>query len=772
MFAQALPARRDNRELLKTDQSRGRTRPMSSEPQSPAPTNSPAANDFDRLASLYGIGASYNDFKGDPQQIATTTKAAILSVMGVEASDPRAIDAAIAQQDTVHWMRMLPAVIVATQGRPTTVEVSIPLGLKAKEAKWTVTLETGATRTGSIALSKLEVLEKGALDKRKFTRARLDLPADLPLGYHALTVGLDTGLSGDSRLIIAPATSFEPAAIRRGGRVWGIAVQLYSLRSARNLGVGDFRDLYDLVELAAPLGCGIVGLNPLHALMPANPSHISPYSPSSREFLNVMYIAIEDVPEFADCQPAQQLVRSPEFQQTAAKLRSTDVVDYVGVAGLKFPALKLLYEHFRATQLDADTSRAQAFRRHVEERGEPLQRHATFDALDAHWRLQGPQYWGWPSWPEEYRDPTSIAVNRFARERARDIEYFVYLQWLAEEQLTRAQTRARELGMPIGLYGDVAVGANPGGSETWANRHLYLQNASVGAPPDALALKGQDWGIPPQNPEELKAQRYEPFIVMIRNNMRPVAALRLDHAMTLFRLWWVPRGMSSAQGAYVHYPLDDLIAILALESHRNECVVIGEDLGTVPEEVRLAMERYRIYHYKVLLFERELSGKFKAPNQYVTHALATVTTHDLPTLRGWWESHDIELRDELNLYPSTQVKDEVHRSRAAERVSMMQALNEHGLWGWQEHEPLPEFSPALARAIQAYLGLSSSNIAMLQIEDLIGMTEAVNVPGTDQEHANWQRKVKLDTAEILARDDVKDMLVAMNKARRGLNPNR
>ncbi len=736
------------------------------------PSSESAGDPFERLATLHGIGASYHDFKGDLKHIGKTSKAAILNVLGVANDDDRAIDSAVSNHETVRWMRMLAPVFVANAGQPPLVDVSVPLALKASEIAWSITLESGEIRTGSIAFKKMAILERGALDEREFARVRLELPADLPLGYHSLNVTLDTGLTGESRLIIAPATSFEPASIRRGERAWGIAVQLYALRSNRNWGMGDFRDLRELVELAAPLGCGIIGLNPLHALMPANPAHISPYSPSSREFLNVLYIAIEDVPEFASCAEAQQLARGPEFQATAARLRETAAVDYPGVAALKFPALRLLYEHFRTRHLDADTPRAQAFRHHVEERGEPLQRHAIFDALDAHWRLQGPQYWGWPSWPEEYRDPTSIAVNRFARERARDIEYYVYLQWIAEEQLTSAQRRARELGMPIGLYGDVAVGANPAGSETWSNRHLYLQSASVGAPPDALALKGQDWGIPPQNPEELRAQRYDPFVIMIRNNMRPVAALRLDHAMTLFRLWWVPRGMTSAQGAYVHYPLDDLIAILSLESHRNECVVIGEDLGTVPEEVRLAMERYRIYHYKVLLFEQHPDGRFKAPNEYVEHALATVSTHDLPTLRGWWESHDIELRSRLNLYPSEEIKNDVHRSRAAERVNMMRALNDHGLWHWLEHEPLPEFSPALARAIQAYLGLSASNIAMLQIEDLIGMPDAVNVPGTDQEHANWQRKVALDTAEILRRSDVKDMLDAMNKARRRVNPNR
>jgi 4-alpha-glucanotransferase len=732
---------------------------------------SATSNSFDRLAALHGIGNSYHDFKGDLKYISGPSKAAILEAMGVATADDRAIDAAIGNQDTVHWMRMLPAATVVTVGEAAAVQISIPLALTAQQITWSITLEYGAERTGSSAVRDLKVLEQGALDERTFARVQLALPSDLPLGYHTLNVALDTGLTGESRLIVTPARSFEPESIQRGERAWGIAVQLYSLRSKRNWGMGDFRDLRDLVRLAAPLGCGIVGLNPLHALMPANPAHISPYSPSSREFLNVLYIAIEDVPEFATCTEAQQLVARADFQAQLEALRSTDVVDYVQVAQAKLAVLPLLYEQFRAEHVAHDTPRAQAFKHYAEERGEPLHRHALFDALDAHWRLQGPQYWGWPSWPEEYRDPASTAVNRFARERAQDVEYFVYLQWLAEEQLSASQRLARELGMAVGLYGDVAVGANPAGSETWSNRHLYLQNASVGAPPDALALKGQDWGIPPQNPEELRAQRYEPFIVMIRNNMRPVAALRLDHAMTLFRLWWVPRGMTSAQGAYVHYPLDDLIAILALESHRNGCVVIGEDLGTVPEEVRLAMERYRIYHYKVLFFERWPDGRFKRPEEYVTHALATVTTHDLPTLRGWWESHDIELRDRLNLYPSDEVKDSVHTGRAEERVSMMRALNEHRLWNWQEQQPLPQYSTALARAIHAYLGLSASNIAMLQIEDLIGMTDAVNVPGTDQEHANWQRKVVLDTEAIFARNDVKDMLAAMNRARRGENPN-
>jgi len=253
--------------------------------------------------------------------------------------------------------------------------------------------------------------------------------------------------------------------------------------------------------------------------------------------------------------------------------------------------------------------------------------------------------------------------------------------------------------------------------------------------------------------------------------MRAVAALRLDHVMSLFRLWWVPGGLTSAQGAYVHYPLDDLISILALESVRQRCLVIGEDLGTVPQEMSVAMQRYELNHYKVLLFEKEANGAFKVPAQYVRNSLATVTTHDLPTLRGWWESHDIALRERLNLYPNETLRDEVRRTRTQELPAMMHALVAQGLWHWQPSHGLPPYSPALARAIQSYLGLSQAKLVMIQIEDLIGMIDPVNVPGTDREHANWQRKVELDTLELLSRPDVSDIIDAINIARRGQNPN-
>jgi len=723
-----------------------------------------------QLAQLYGIADSYLDFRAQPKQVSLESQVAILAALGVDASDETAAQKAINEYHTRRWTGFLPPVVVVSEGQPISVPIAVPVELAAKKVDWSVTLENGEPRSGSAALAKLKTIEEAKVDNVSYRRVSLQLP-DLPLGYHQASFALDTGLQGTLRVVVTPRQCFEAHAIAEGKKLWGIAVQLYSLRADDNWGVGDFRDLRHLIRLCAPLGCGIIGLNPLHALMPANPAHISPYSPSNRQFLNVLYVSVEDVPDFAESEPARQRVADPKFQAMLKEVRATRNVDYVRVAAAKFEILSLLFKSFRSRHLAENTPRGQAFRQFQQLQGEPLRLHAVYDALDGHLRLQGPQYWGWPSWPEEYRDPTSSAVERFARERAEDVEYFQYLQWLAAEQLAAAQSTARELGMAIGIYGDVAVGANPAGSETWSNRHLYLQGASVGAPPDALALKGQDWGIPPQDPVELRTQQYEPFIGLVRNMMRYVAALRFDHVMTLYRLWWVPRGLLSKDGTYVHYPLADLIAILALESQRNHCIVIGEDLGTVPEAMTEAMEHYRAYHYKVLMFEQFDDGTFKRPEQYVPQAMAVVTTHDLPTLRGWWEGSDVTLRAQLDLYPSDELRQQAHDARVRDRASLLRALVAAGLWHWRDGEPLPTYSAALSRAVHAFIGLSSSNIALVQIEDLIGMTDPVNVPGTDTEHANWQRKVSASLADIFSSAETRDILAALDAARKGVNPN-
>jgi 4-alpha-glucanotransferase len=725
---------------------------------------------LDRVAAQYGLGTAYHDFRGELKAFSATTKAALLTAMGVDAGSRVALQQALAGSTSDSSIGLMPAVMVAQQGEACTIELALEAVQSTGSLAWKVQTEAGETFSGSVSTAALEVHASSTSSGRNTIRWQLDLLAQLPVGYHRLTLHTAAQAASEMRLIITPPRCYEPPALNGQSRLWGITLQLYTLRSANNWGIGDFGDLKEVIEWAAPLGCALVGLNPLHALMPADPAHNSPYSPSSRQFLNVLYVSLPAVPEYAGCEAILDFVKG-NGARTLALLRNAANVDYAGVAELKLYWLRVLHERFRTQELARDTARAMAFRQFVIEGGEPLHQHAVFDALHAHLRKQSNDNWGWPTWPQPFRDPGSIEVKQFARQHAIDIEFYLYLQWLATEQLADAGRYAQQQGMSLGLYGDVAVGVSAGGSETWSNPRLYVIGAGIGAPPDPLALKGQDWGIPPQNPRELEAQGYQPFIDLLRFNMRSVGALRLDHVMALFRQWWVPRGLLATEGAYVHYPLDDLVGILCLESHRHQCLIIGEDLGTVPDAVRAAMQRHAVAHYKVLLFEKDPEGRFKAPHAYERRALAAVTTHDLPTFRGWWQGADIDLARRLDLYPDEATRAQVEAGRAQDRRNFMTALVAAGLWHWQPHEPVPDCSHALVRAAHLYLALSTAELAVVQIEDLAGMIDPVNVPGTHSEHPNWQRKVSQTAPEIFSREEIREMLGAMSIARTGRNPN-
>jgi 4-alpha-glucanotransferase len=564
---------------------------------------------------------------------------------------------------------------------------------------------------------------------------------------------------------MAPELSYEPPAIAAGARVWGVAVQLYTLCSQTNWGIGDFADLRTVIWHAATHGAAFVGLNPLHALFAARPEHFSPYSPSSRRFLNVLYIAVPEVEEYASCPAARALVTSPEGAARLRALQQAELVDYRGVAALKLEALAVLWREFGVRHLRNATQRAQEFRSYVRERGEALTLHALHEAIDAHVRATDPDCWGWPSWPQELCDPRGPGALAFAKAHAPEVDFHAWLQWLAEGQLREARELAKELGMAVGLYGDYAVGVNPAGSETWSDQRVYRMDAAVGAPPDALALKGQDWGIPPQDPLALASDAYRPFRALIAANLRHFGALRIDHVMALFRQWWVPRGFVSTDGGYVHYPLDDLMSVLALESQCHECLVVGEDLGTVPDEVRAALTRYGVYRYKVLLFEKHHDGRFRSPQDYERRAVASVTTHDLPTLRGYWEGRDLEIRDALGLYPGDEVRRFVHEERDRDRGALLTALRDAALEPSAPSAPDQPYSEELAIAVQQFLASSSSALAVVQIEDLLAIRDPVNVPGTSDEYPNWRRKLGADVDELFDRESVVRMLAAVASAR-------
>ena len=551
--------------------------------------------------------------------------------------------------------------------------------------------------------------------------------------------------------IEAPASAFLPRALEEGGRAWGIAVQLYSLRSLRNWGMGDFGDLARLIELASEAGVGVIGLNPLHALFPGDPERYSPYAPSSRLLLNVLYIDVEAAPEFANCTEARARVGSAEFQQALEALRAAPLVEYVGVAARKFEILELLYAHFRAHVLAAPGTRAAAFRKFQDDRGMPLRALAVYETLS---ERHGPS---WRDWPEELRRPSDDDIARIAAPLIERVEYHEYLQFLADEQLARASALCRARGMSIGLYIDLAVGVDLNGAEAWSNQHVLALGASVGAPPDMMNLKGQDWGFPPYHPERLRAAGYEPFIAVLRSNMRRTGALRIDHILGLVRLYWVPWGVPATDGGYVRYNFDELSAVIARESHAYRCLVIGEDLGTVPDGLRERMRERRLLSYRLLYFERGEDARFKSPGEYPKLALAAVSTHDLPTLRGWWSGRDLVVRRELGMFPSPEIERREHEERDRDRHLLLDALRREGLFAGSVDAHWHDF----ASAVHRYLARTPSKLLMVQLEDALGIEDQVNLPGTVSEHPNWRRKLPFDLEILFGHPDLRAVLSAV-----------
>jgi len=722
-----------------------------------------SAAPLERLRRVRGIAPGFIDYRGREHALSAEALRALLAAMGHREEDERALERAAERLELRDWQRVLPPVVVLRERGRVPFTVLAPL---LPRVCWEIRSEQGECLRGEADPATLPVLAERGIGELWHVRLGLELP-ELEPGYHDLQLEkADGAVLGHTRLVVAPSRCFEPEFIRRGERSWGPAIQLYTLRSARNWGIGDFTDLAGFAEGSAVLGADFVGLNPLHALFPADPALCGPYSPSSRHFLNILYIDPEAVEDFASCVEAQRLLATPEFQARLESLRDSAEVDYPGVTACKLEVLRLLHHSFTRR---AAAQRRAAFETFRAEQGEALERFAGFHALQAHFAAAG-TLGGWTRWPEPYRAPGGAAALSVLDVETELVEFHCWLQWIARQQLDRVERRARRAGLRLGLYRDLAVGPHAGGAETWGEEGLYALDASVGAPPDALAPQGQDWGLPPMDPDALAERAYEPFITLLRSNMSRHGALRIDHVMALFRQWWVPRGRASSGGGYVHYPLEDLAAILALESHRQQCLVIGEDLGTVPPEVRRAMSDFRIYSYRVLWFERDGAGRFLPPGAYPEASLATVSTHDLPPLAGYLRGTDLELRARLaDAGADAAVATQAGAERAETQKMLLETLTEASLWPVEGGAPAREAAgrgPAtLAEATQLYLARAKAALLTLQPEDWLGMEMPVNMPGTHAEYPNWRRKLVMDWPELLASPGVRRLSALVNTAR-------
>lgn len=716
---------------------------------------------IEQLSDLVGFHRGYTDAFGNQVVAKDEARQALLRAMGYNIDSDLALSESIVALREGQWRNMLPASHIAkSEEHEHRLLVSIKSDV-ADELSWTIITELGEKLTGQIAISALEHVEYAKFDDAQFNKFNLLIPK-LADGYHRITL-THGDIEASCPLIFAPKTCFSPYDAA-DFKMWGYAAQLYSLKSEQNWGLGDFGDLQQLVKSTAKQGASAIGLNPLHPLYQNNPAHCSPYSPMSRCFLNTQYINVTSVPNFDSCKLAQKRVNSKAFKVSLENARNSELVDYVAVAELKYPVLEMLHNDFIK---NGEASDLKEFIDYKTLHGEDLLKQATFDALYEHFREQDFYAFGWQKWPEAYQNPQSEEVSAFKTSHAKRIDYFAYLQWLAHRQLNAAAESAKESGMPVGLYLDLAVGCDGSGVDVWSDKDVYVAGAAVGAPPDLLNTLGQDWGLTPINPVALQEQGYQPLVKALRSNMQYAGALRIDHILGLMRQYWVAPGMKADEGVFITFPLQDILRIIALESRREQCIVIGEDLGTVPDGFSEIMQAAGLLSYKVLYFETWESGLFMRPENYQDLSMVTVSTHDLPTLAGWWTGRDLEWRKNLNLYPNEEMGIKDREGRISDRENLIAALDDMHVIDMAK---APAQSPAqmnteLTLAVQKYLAHAHSRIQLIPMEDALEIKEQVNIPGTIDEHPNWRQKLPVSVEQFTTTESVNALADAMQEIR-------
>ncbi|HSJ65015.1 MAG TPA: 4-alpha-glucanotransferase [Gemmatimonadaceae bacterium] len=690
------------------------------------------------LARHAGIVESYVEQSGrEVRHASDDTREALLCAMGLDAGDERS-----AARTLEDWRArdaaelMPPARVVRGPERAREIVVRVPFP-RTGAVGWQIAQNMpggeDAERTGRDAPD-----ENGIL--------RLRLPIEPEPGYHRIRVRLHAGSHhpvAEQMLIVAPRTCPSPRA-RLPRPVFGLTANLYAVRSGRNWGAGDLTDLSALIQWMAGHGAAFVGVNPLHALRNVN-GDISPYRPVSRIYRNPLYLDVEAVPELAESPDAQRLLADPLTRTAIAECRGSRWLDYDRVWSLKTAALEALYATFRERHLSTDSPRARAYREFAAREGTALEDHATFLALEEALRGRGHQG-SWHGWPVDFKDARSPAVLEFRERHAERVDWHRWLQFEIERQVARAGHAARESGMRIGLYQDLAIGCSPDGSDAWAHQDLLITGANLGAPPDQYSATGQNWGLPPLNPHTLLANRYEYWIALVRAALRHCGALRIDHILGLFRQFWIPEGKTGIHGAYVQFPTEDLLGILALEASRTGALIVGEDLGTVPPEVPPTLRDWEILGTKVMYFEREGEAGFRPARDYDELALTVADTHDMVPLAGFWNGRDIEIRRATGLL-SDEAAERARELRVAERDALAERLRaEGGLRG-----DAPE-AHDIVRSAHGFLCATPSRMVSLSLEDVALETEPVNVPGVDhQAYPSWTRRLTT-TLEALADD--------------------
>ena len=714
---------------------------------------------LDLAARLWGIDPEYWDIWGRKHITPDETKRAILKGMGVDADSAESLRESIEARRRREWTRLAPPCLVVSQnGGAVELPLHAPADLAQETASVVIRLETGAVRSLEFVLRDFPDCGAAEFDGRRYVRKQVSLPAGLPLGYHAVHVRLGD-LRQSTRLIVTPDRAYTHPALAGGGKAAGVSLALYGVRSVRNWGCGDLRDLRGMIDwIGEDAQASFAGLNPLHAIYNRRPYNTSPYLPKCIFYPNLLYLDVECIEDFQRSRRAQRLWSQPETQRQLAALRDSEFVEYEQVSLWKLRFLKLAFVEF-LREYRANSRRALEFRLYCEAEGGLLERFAVYNALDDHLHARNPDLWTWPDWPAPYQNPDSPETQTFRKKHWRLVLFYCYVQWQLDAQLAAAQDYARQKGLSIGLYHDLALATDSFGADLWAQRPFFVSGCRVGSPPDDFAPKGQDWGFPPPRSEQHRENGYRLFTESIRKNCRYGGALRIDHVMRFFRLFWIPEGADATAGAYVRENYEDLIRILALESVRQKVVIVGEDLGTVEPFVRETLDRFGILSYRLFYFEKRPRGEFKTYEEYPERALVSSTTHDLPTLAGFWTGEDIETRRRAGMFPDQAMYLRQVEARGQEKQKMLDLLFSLGLlpdYFPRSAARVPELTGELHNAVIGFLALTPSQLLAVNQEDLTKETAQQNLPATTWQYPNWGRKMKFTLEELRSEPVARD----------------
>lgn len=723
---------------------------------------------INELSDICGIIPEYWDIFGNRHITSFETKKAILKAMKLQINSIDEIREQIHKLRNMPWNRITePVHVISVNNQPFIIPVYIPVK-EAEESRlfisWSITDETGQKDYFSLSGNEIHISDQRWIDGLRHIKIELRDRGNRDIGYYSLNVicshpeiifgeGVNT-IQKTSRIIITPDACYMPLELE-AGKTWGLCTNLYSIRSSENWGAGNFSDLKKLVKLVAGLKGGFVGINPLHAIPNKKPYGISPYSPISRLYKNFIYIDIEKVPEVAESEEAQAILKSESFNRELNALRERDFIDYEHVSSLKRRILLHAFDVFYEKHYRNNSPRGLEFQKYVSEEGDALDFFSLYLTLLEQMNNTHKAY-SWQEWHKEYRNPLGSAVLTFKKENEKEILFHKYIQRLIDEQHKEISEETKKLGMPIGLYHDLAIGSIGGGSDAWMAQDVIAIDMDVGAPLDDFNPNGQNWGFPPLIPDKLRETGYEFFIQTIRKNMKYSGAMRIDHALGMFRLFWIPHGKSPNEGAYVRFPSEDLFRIIALESVRNRTMVIAEDLGTIGEDVRETLFRFRMLSFRLLYFERNYPDpSFTSPERYPDMALCAVTTHDLPTLYGYWIGRDIEQKSRLGMYLNENLRQRHIYERQRDRGLLLIALKSQGILPHDfpaDPDAVCMMAPELCLAIYEYLARTPCKLVAVTLDDSIGTVEQQNMPGTINSYPNWVQKTPAAIEQILTNE--------------------